>query len=164
MAEPLDLSVHTVFAELIQRTLDADFEAQFPGPGSIVFRTVKDHRYAYWQPSKPAPDGTRVNHYIGPMVDPDVAARVDRFGSLKDAEKQRRSLVQMLKAASLPSPSAALTTGVVMRRTSRNTSAAVTPMKTQPFTALASTMVAGSLTTWPSSQSEPRIQAEPNSA
>jgi hypothetical protein len=104
MAEPLDLSVHTVFAELIQRTLDADFEAQFPGPGSIVFRTVKDHRYAYWQPSKPAPDGTRVNHYIGPMVDPDVAARVDRFGSLKDAEKQRRSLVQMLKAASLPSP------------------------------------------------------------
>lgn len=106
MAEPLDLSAQTVFADLVQRTLDADFEVNFPTSGSIVTRTVKGLKYAYWQASSAGKDGTRENRYVGPLADPDVAARVERFGSVKDAEAQRRRQVQMLRVAGLPTPDA----------------------------------------------------------
>lgn len=48
MMKEIDISYRTMFAELTQRTLDAQFAADFPLEGWFVTVTVKDRDYWYF--------------------------------------------------------------------------------------------------------------------
>ena len=44
----LDLTVATIYTQLLQQGLDAEFEADFPENGSFIARTIKGRRYWYY--------------------------------------------------------------------------------------------------------------------
>lgn len=97
----IDLATQTVFAELLQRGLDAEFDAQFPERGSFQKKKSKD-RY-YWQFQWR--DGAAVrSRYVGPVTDKAISDRVKRFAAIKSDFQARRELVRLLVAAGLPAP------------------------------------------------------------
>ena len=97
----IDLATQTTFAELLQRTLDADFDEQFPERGS--FRRKKSKDRFYWQFQWR--DGATVkSRYVGPVTDKAITERVTRFAQIKSDFKGRRELVRSLSAAGLPTP------------------------------------------------------------
>ena len=99
--QPIDLATQTTFAELLQRTLDADFDEQFPERGT--FRRKKSKDRFYWQFQWR--EGTAVkSRYVGPVTDPSITERVNRFAQIKSDFKGRRELVRSLAAAGLPVP------------------------------------------------------------
>lgn len=93
------LAIQTVFAELVQRCLDAEFDETFDERGSFIRKTVKGKDYIYYQRKVGAEVQRR---YVGPASDPEVSERVSRFGSVKSDYKQRREMVRALLAAGLP--------------------------------------------------------------
>ena len=99
----LSLAHQTMFAELVQRCFDAAFDEQFPESGRFYKTTVKGRDYWYYETSRSS--GTRERRrYVGPVDDPAVSGRVDRFQSIKADYRERRSLVRSLVAAGLPRP------------------------------------------------------------
>lgn len=97
----LGLPLQTLFADLIQRGLDAEFDREFPESGQFKARGRGGRRYWYFQTY----DGQRqTEKYVGPADDPDIASRVDRFTSLKADFAERRRSVAALKATGLPAP------------------------------------------------------------
>lgn len=107
--DELSLAAQTMFAELIQRTLDAEFDATFPENGT--FRKKKQRNRFYWYFNWR--DGADVKtRYVGPVTDAAITARVKRFETLKSDFNQRREMVRALVAARLPTPDA--TTGAVV--------------------------------------------------
>lgn len=97
----IDLATQTTFAELVQRTLDADFDEQFPERGS--FRRKKSKDRFYWQFQWR--EGVAVkSRYVGPVTDKAITDRVTRFEQIKSDFKGRRELVRSLSAAGLPVP------------------------------------------------------------
>lgn len=100
----LDLAYVTLAAELLQRSLDAQFDADFDESGSFKRRTVKGRDYWYYKPSARAPGGAK-EKYVGPVADQDITSRVERFASIKDDYTARRRLVATLtRDARLYSP------------------------------------------------------------
>lgn len=91
-----------MFLDLTSKSLDAEFEGQFPLGGNFTKKTVKGR--AYWYYSSPMVAGKRSMTYVGPAEDPEITKRVERFNSLKDNYLQRRDMVRSLVAAGLPSP------------------------------------------------------------
>ena len=108
----IDLVYRTMFAELGQRCLDAQFvrdfviegiDAKFSVDGSFVKTSVKGRDYWYHQSS--SADGRRRKVYVGPVSDPDITRRVEEFRNLKDDLRGRRKLVSTLvREAGLPVP------------------------------------------------------------
>ncbi len=99
----LSLAHQTMFAELVQRCFDATFDEQFPERGRFYKTTVKGR--AYWYYETPRAGGAREQRrYVGPVDDPAVSERVERFQSIKADYRERRSLVRSLVAAGLPRP------------------------------------------------------------
>ena len=108
----IDLVYRTMFAELGQRCLDAQFvrdffiegaDAPFSLDGSFVKTSVKGRDYWYHQ-SSPV-HGPRRKIYVGPVADADITRRVEEFQHLKDDFRSRRKLVSTLvREAGLPSP------------------------------------------------------------
>ncbi len=99
----IDISYRTLFAELSQRALDAQFEADFPLEGRFVTVPVKGK--AYWYFDLPTPDGPDKRRYVGPVADPEITARVNDHKEIKDNIKERRRLVGTLKrSAGLAGP------------------------------------------------------------
>lgn len=97
----VDLAAQTMFAELLQRVLDAEFDAEFPEKGSFVRKRSKGHFYWHYQWR----EGNKThNKYVGPASDKDIADRVQRFGTMKSGFKRRQTLVRALIAAGLPTP------------------------------------------------------------
>ena len=101
--DEITLSSQTMFAELLQRCLDSEFDDGFPEQGSFV-RRRRDQRY-YWYYRWDA-DGTKHERYVGPVTDVSITDRVKRFASIKSDYRQRRELVRALIATRLPSPDA----------------------------------------------------------
>ena len=96
-----------MFAELTARATDASFDEQLPPNGNFLKVTVKNRDYWYYagyQPRTQGGPGTRSRLYVGPADDPDITARVENFAALKADYRDRRSMVQSLVAAGLPSP------------------------------------------------------------
>jgi len=97
-----------MFSDLIQRCLDAEFDEAFPENGS--FAKVKGANgqlfwyYKGYNRGEANTDDKRFSKYVGPVTDPDVTARVERFQRVKANYRERRSLVTSLTAAGLPSP------------------------------------------------------------
>lgn len=107
--QEIDLATQTMFAELLQRSLDAEFDADFPEKGTFVRKKSKG-RY-YWHFQWRDGDKTR-NRYAGPVTDNSITDRVTRFASIKSSYKRRQTLVRALAAAGLPTPDA--TSGTII--------------------------------------------------
>lgn len=98
----IDLSYRTLFAELAQRSLDAQFQADFPLEGRFVTVPVKGRDYWYFD--LPTEHGDK-RRYVGPQSDEDINARVKAHKEIKDDIKERRRLVGTLKrSAGLAGP------------------------------------------------------------
>lgn len=99
----IDLSYRTLFAELAQRSLDAQFQADFPLEGRFVKVPVKGKEYWYFD--LPTPDGADKRRYVGPVADEEITARVNHHKEIKDNIKERRRLVSTLRrSAGLAGP------------------------------------------------------------
>lgn len=97
----VDLATQTLFAELLHRCLDAEFDAEFRENGSFIRKKSKDRYYWHYQWR----EGSKIlNKYVGPESDTSITDRVERFSTLKASFKRRQSLVRALVAAGLPSP------------------------------------------------------------
>jgi hypothetical protein len=97
----IDLAAQTMFAELLQRTLDAEFDAEFPEKGSFKRKKSKDRLYWHYQWR----DGAKVlSKYVGPVTDKSITDRVERFGEIKSGFKRRQTLIRALTATGLPTP------------------------------------------------------------
>lgn len=95
------LATQTMFAELLQRCLDAEFDEQYHERGNFR-RRKKGNRY-YWYFQWDA-DGRKHERYVGPVIDKSITDRVKRFESIKTDYRQRRELVRALVAAGLQQP------------------------------------------------------------
>jgi hypothetical protein len=105
----LTLTEQTLFADLIQRCLDASFDEEFPENGSFTQQKRNGRAYWYYQGYEPEAGGEpakRFAKYVGPVDDPDVAVRVESFRNVKSNYQERRKLVSMLRSAGLPRPPA----------------------------------------------------------
>jgi hypothetical protein len=111
--DPLSLAEHTLYAELVEQSLDAMFDDQFPENGSFVTRSVESRDgatrgYFYYQGYRPKngdPDvKSRFSRYVGPSDDPEIVQRVQRFLEIKAHRKSRAHLVDALTASGLPRP------------------------------------------------------------
>ena len=97
----IDLVYRTMFAELVQRSLDAPFETEFSTAGNFVRVPVKGRDYWYFEETQPK----KSRKYVGPADDPDIAKRVDTFQHIKDDLRSRRKLVSTLtREAGLVAP------------------------------------------------------------
>jgi len=96
------LSVQTSFAELIERCLDASFDQDFEERGQFVKVTSKGREYWYFQTYQ---DGGRTRRYVGPVAEPEITSRVERFKDIKADFSERRDLVRALGQV-LPRPDA----------------------------------------------------------
>ncbi|MBS0377446.1 MAG: hypothetical protein JSS29_03085 [Proteobacteria bacterium] len=97
----IDLATQSLFAELLQRSLDAEFDAEFRENGSFQRKRSKNREYWHFQWR----DGEAIrNKYVGPVSDPAITDRVERFATLKASFKRRQTLVRSLVAAGLPTP------------------------------------------------------------
>ena len=101
--EEIDLATQTMFAELLQRTLDAEFDAEFPEKGSFTRKKSKGRLYWHYQWRE---GGRVLNKYVGPATDAGIADRIERFDELKAGFRRRQTLARALIAAGLPTPDA----------------------------------------------------------
>lgn len=91
-----------MFAELVQRSLDAAFQSDFPAEGWFVTVPVKEREYLYFEIFR---EGRAKRSYVGPKDDPEVGKRVAAFKELKDDLRSRRKLVSTLtRQGRLPAP------------------------------------------------------------
>jgi len=78
----IDLATQTLFAALLQRALDSEFDADFPEKGGFVRKRLKGRLYWYYQWRA----GDKVmSKYAGLASDPGIADRVERFSSIKSS-------------------------------------------------------------------------------
>ncbi|MBA8902073.1 GSU2403 family nucleotidyltransferase fold protein [Phyllobacterium sp. P30BS-XVII] len=102
MLKEIDLVYRTMFAELGQRTLDANFKADFAITGRFVTVTVKGNEYWYFD--TPTDSGDK-RTYVGPKSDAEISKRVAAFKEIKDDLRARRKLVSTLtRDAGMTSP------------------------------------------------------------
>jgi hypothetical protein len=101
--DEISVSSQSMFAELLQRCLDGEFDDTFREQGSFV-RRRRDNRF-YWYYRWDA-DGTKHERYVGPVSDKSITDRVTRFADIKSDYRQRREMVRALIATRLPAPDA----------------------------------------------------------
>ena len=99
----LSLASQTLFAELQQRSLDAEFDGLYNERGRFV--RVRSAGRQYWH-FRETVDGGKVQTYVGPVADKSIGDRIARFGTIKADFKERQEMVRALKAAGLPTPDA----------------------------------------------------------
>ncbi len=99
--EEIDLATQTMFAELLQRSLDAEFDAEYRENGTFIRKKSKGRFYWHYQWREG--EKTR-NKYVGPVTDASITDRVNRFSTIKAGFKRRQTLVRALAAAGLPTP------------------------------------------------------------
>jgi hypothetical protein len=97
------LAAQTIFAELIQETLDAEFDARYDARGRFIKRLKRQHYYWHYQRDV---EGRQREDYVGPVKNKAITARVQRFATIKADYARRRALVRALLAARLPRPDA----------------------------------------------------------
>lgn len=97
----IDLVYRTMYAELIQRSLDASFESDFPTTGNFVKVPVKGNDYWYFEETQPK----KTRKYVGPAEDAEIAKRVQNFREIKNDLRNRRKLVStLIREAGLTAP------------------------------------------------------------
>jgi hypothetical protein len=91
----LDLIYVTLIAELAERALDAQFDADFDASGLFKKRTVKGRDYWYFRASAIGNSDIR-EKYVGPADDPEITRRVENFSQIKADYKYRQRLISTL--------------------------------------------------------------------
>lgn len=86
----IELIYRTAFAELVQKSMDGQFKADFPLDGRFVKVPVKGRNYWYFD----HPAAKR--RYVGPEDDMEITRRVNEHKDIKDDLRERRRLVSML--------------------------------------------------------------------
>jgi hypothetical protein len=100
---PIPLAIRTLFADLLQRSLDAEFDDEFSPAGD--FQKKKRGNRFYWYYREGGREGQKSTpRYVGPVTDASVTDRIKRFSTLKSDFRERQSTVRALIAAGLPSP------------------------------------------------------------
>lgn len=95
MSARLDIAYATLVAELLDRCLDAQFDADFDEAGSFIKVKSKDRHYWYYKPSlRGGAADKRV--YVGPADDAEINRRVETFKSYKNDFQARRRIVSTL--------------------------------------------------------------------
>jgi hypothetical protein len=97
----MTLATQTMFAELTQRAMDAEFDDTYDERGSFVKTRVK--RFQYWYYKKDEA-GTKKQIYVGPVRDKAITSRIKKFDEIKSDFRQRREMVRALTTAGLPQP------------------------------------------------------------
>lgn len=101
MTEAITLATQTLFAELLQRCLDAEFDELYDERGSFTRKRLKGRVYWYHQQKI---RGKVNSTYVGPVSDKSITDRVSRFAQIKSDFKQRQEMVRALAATGLPTP------------------------------------------------------------
>jgi hypothetical protein len=101
--ESITLATQTLFAELLQRSLDAEFDELYDERGSFVRKRVKGRLYWYHQRKI---GGKVAASYVGPVTDKSITDRVKQFAEIKSDFKGRQEMVRALTATGLPTPDA----------------------------------------------------------
>jgi len=104
----LSLLDQTAFADLVQKTLDAEFDEEYPENGSFLKQERRGKLYWYfkgYEKSLSGGEGRRYLKYVGPVSDPAINGRVERFERVKVGYRVRREIASRLRAAGLPAPS-----------------------------------------------------------
>lgn len=94
------LSLQTVYAELLERSLTAQMRDDFPQAGSFVKQTHNGRIYWYFQSQE---SGRQRQKYVGPDSD-DLRDRIKRHRAERSSERERRQMVSALKRARFPGP------------------------------------------------------------
>ena len=97
----ITLAAQTMFAELLQRCLDAEFDDTYIERGNFKKRRKGARYYWYFVWDSGAAKHER---YVGPVIDKSITDRVNRFAEIKSDFKQRREIVRGLEGAGLPTP------------------------------------------------------------
>jgi hypothetical protein len=84
---------HTMFSDLEQRCLDAEWDDAYPESGLLKKTQVKGRDYWYFQERI---EGKYKKRYVGPDGDPEISSRIKRFKTIKDDFTARRKLVSTL--------------------------------------------------------------------
>ncbi|UDF03298.1 GSU2403 family nucleotidyltransferase fold protein [Asticcacaulis sp. AND118] len=99
----LDHTYQTLYSELAQRSLDAQFSEEFSIDGRFISMESGGRRYWYFDLAKA--EGGKQRTYVGPVNDPDITERVERFKDIKADTRARRKLVStLIREAYLPRP------------------------------------------------------------
>lgn len=99
---PIPLASQTMFAELLQRAMDAEFDANFDERGR--FYQTRSSGKTYWYYRRRA-EGKERNVYVGPADDEALTTRIERFQDIiKPDFRERRQLLRQLLTAGLPRP------------------------------------------------------------
>jgi hypothetical protein len=101
--EKLGLATQTMFAELVTRCLDAEFDETYDERGTFIKKTSKGRQY--WQHQRKI-RGKVVSLYVGPVADESITDRIERFADIKSDFKGRQEMVRALVAAGLPATDA----------------------------------------------------------
>jgi hypothetical protein len=100
--QTIDRMYQTMVSELAQRSLDSTFTTEFSADGRFVPVEVKGKKFWYFDASS---RGNKNRRYVGPVDDPEITGRVERFKDLKADIRTRRKLVSTLvREAYLPKP------------------------------------------------------------
>jgi hypothetical protein len=105
----IGIAAQTMFAELVQQALDAEFDEQYDERGNFVRKKVDGPLYWYYQRKV---DGRLRQLYVGPVKDEAINQRVKRFNDLKSNFRHRRDMVRALITIGLMPPDAI--TGLVI--------------------------------------------------
>ncbi|MGO8781253.1 MAG: hypothetical protein ACLQKK_20445 [Rhodomicrobium sp.] len=89
--QDIDLATQTMFAELLQRSLDAEFGEAFDVRGT--FRRKKSKGRFYWH-RQLREGGKVVSRYVGPVTDKSITDRVNCFAQIKSDFKRRQEMVR----------------------------------------------------------------------
>ena len=104
-SDPLDIAYQTMYAELVQRSLDESFTSEFSTEGRFVPVEVQGKKYWYFDVPKTNGERGQKRRYVGRQDDPEITKRVEAFKELKADVKSRRRLVSTLtREAHLPRP------------------------------------------------------------
>ncbi|MBI1775120.1 MAG: DUF1488 family protein [Proteobacteria bacterium] len=95
MRSPVPQILQLAYAELLQRTSDADFNQQFPPneTGTFISKRIKDRTYWYRQVRDK--DGARKQIYVGPETD-ELLTRIANHKQRRDDLAERKNLVSTL--------------------------------------------------------------------
>lgn len=88
----IDLVYRTLYAELVQRSFDASFDAAFPVTGNFLKIPVDGRQYWYFHDTH----ADTKRRYVGPVADEEITRRVGDFQRVKDDFRGRRKLVSTL--------------------------------------------------------------------
>jgi hypothetical protein len=98
---PLPLTVHTLYAELLERSVAEAFERDFPVNGTFVKKKIRGKDYWYFNQHVEG-EGTKTK-YVGKDT-AELRAQISRHKERKKAEGDRRQLVIALRRLGLPGP------------------------------------------------------------